>query len=184
MLKDRFLLKRLRAADPDALQCIYEKYLDDLLSVAISPLSDVHTAEDCLHDVFVRLASDTISLKINTNLKGYLICSVANRARDYLRKKAKHQDRSLSELDNPVSLDNPVARLIEDEEAAELFRALTKLSYQQREVFVLHIQGGMKFPRIAELLDIPVNTVRSRYRYAVQRLQALLQKEINYETCK
>jgi len=83
MLEDQHLLKQLRAADPDALQRIYEKYLDDLLAIAVSLLSDVHAAEDCLHDVFVKLVSDTKGIKVRFNLKGYLICCVANRARDY-----------------------------------------------------------------------------------------------------
>ncbi len=176
MLEDRVLLRRLRAADSDALQLIYEKYADDLLAVAASLLSDIHAAEDCLGDVFVRLVGDAGSMKIRFNLKGYLICCVANRARDYLRQQARQPDCPPVTSGNPVIKDNPVARLIEDEQAAALFDALTQLPYQQREVFVLHVQGGLNFPRIAGLLDISVNTVRSRYRYAVEKLRSLLNK--------
>ena len=177
MLEGEHLLKQLRAAAPDALERIYEKYLDDLLAVAVSLLSDVHAAEDCLHDVFVRLVGDTRGIKIRFNLKGYLICCVANRARDYLRQQARKPDCLPAESGNQITQDNPVARLIEDEEAAGLFKAMTQLPYEQREIFVLHVQGGMKFPRIADFLDISVNTVRSRYRYAIEKLQTLLQKE-------
>lgn len=176
MLKDRYLLKRLRAADQDALQYIYEKHLNDLLSLAIFLLSDISAAEDCLHDVFVRLVSDANNFKINSNLKGYLICCVANRAKDFLRKQARKPDYSLVSSGNTVTVDDPIARLIKDEQSAELFEALTQLPYQQREVFVLHVQGEMKFTRIAELLDVSVNTVRSRYRYAISKLQVLIEK--------
>ncbi len=176
MLEDRVLLKRLRAADSDALQLIYEKYADDLLAVAASLLSDIHAAEDCLGDVFVRLVGDAGSLKIRYNLKGYLICCVANRARDYLRQQARKPDCQPATSGNPAKKDNPVARLIEDEQAAALFDALAQLPYQQREVFVLHVQGGLNFPRIARLLDVSVNTVRSRYRYAIEKLRSLLKK--------
>ena len=176
MLEDRYLLKRLRAADSDALQRIYEKYLDDLLSVAISLLHDIHAAEDCLHDVFVRLVGDAKGMKIRFNLKGYLICCVANRARDYLRQQARKPDCPPDTSGNPATKDNPVARLIEDEQADAIFDALALLPYQQREVFVLHVQGGLNFPRIAGLLDVSVNTVRSRYRYAVEKLQSLVEK--------
>ena len=176
MLEDRVLLKRLRAADSDALQLIYEKYTDDLLAVAASLLSDVHAAEDCLGDVFVRLVGEAGSLKIRFNLKGYLICCVANRARDYLRQQSRKPDCPPDASGNPTIKDNPVVRLIEDEQAAALFDALTQLPYQQREVFVLHVQGGLNFPRIARLLDVSVNTVRSRYRYAIEKLRSLLKK--------
>ena len=181
MLEDQHLLKQLRAGAPDALERIYEKYLDDLLAVAISLLSDVHTAEDCLHDVFVRLVSDARGIKIHSNLKGYLICCIANRAKDYLRQRARKTDCLRVESGNPGIVDNPVIRLIEDEEATTLFKAITQLPYEQREIFILHVQGGMKFPRIADFLKISVNTARSRYRYAVEKLQAILQKENDNE---
>ena len=181
MLEDQHLLKQLRAADPDALQRIYEKYLDDLLAIAVSLLSDVHAAEDCLHDVFVRLVSDTKGIKVRFNLKGYLICCVANRARDYLSQRARKPEGLSVESGNHVEMNNPVARLIEDEEATELFKAIAQLPYEQREIFVLHVRGSMKFPRIADFLGISVNTARSRYRYAIEKLQTLLQRKNDYE---
>ncbi|MBN2183559.1 MAG: sigma-70 family RNA polymerase sigma factor [Sedimentisphaerales bacterium] len=176
MLEDRILLRRLRAADSDALQLIYEKYADDLLAVAASLLSDIHAAEDCLSDVFVRLVGNAGSLKIRFNLKAYLMCCVANRARDYLRKQERKPDCQPDTFENPAKRDNPLARLIEDEQAAALLDALVQLPYQQREVFVLHVRGGLNFPRIAGLLDVSVNTVRSRYRYSVDKLRSLLNK--------
>jgi DNA-directed RNA polymerase specialized sigma24 family protein len=48
--EDQRLLKRLRAGDKDALRRIYEKYIDDLLRVALSLLFDIQAAEDCIHD--------------------------------------------------------------------------------------------------------------------------------------
>ncbi|MCH8120993.1 MAG: hypothetical protein IIC00_14870 [Planctomycetes bacterium] len=87
MFEDQRLLSRLRAGDKDALRRIYEKYIDDLLRVAVSLLSDVQSAEDCLHDVFVNFAGAVDGSMIHSNLKSYLISCVANRARDQLRKK-------------------------------------------------------------------------------------------------
>jgi hypothetical protein len=69
MSEDQRLLRRLRAGDKDALRRIYEKYIDDLLRVALSLLSDVQAADDCLHDVFVDLAGAAEGLIIRSNLK-------------------------------------------------------------------------------------------------------------------
>ena len=54
--EDKHLLKLLRQGDSSALRRLYEKYRTDLFTVALSLIHDVHAAEDCLQDVFVRLA--------------------------------------------------------------------------------------------------------------------------------
>jgi RNA polymerase sigma-70 factor (ECF subfamily) len=72
---------------------------------------------------------------------------------------------------------DPVKVLIDREESARLFDTLVKLPYDQREVFVLHVQAGMKFREIAELQNVSIKTVLSRYRYGIEKLQALLGKD-------
>ena len=54
---------------------------------------------------------------------------------------------------------------------------LMRPPYDQREVFVLHAQGEMKFREIAELQNVSIKTVQSRYRYGIERLQTLLEKD-------
>jgi len=178
MSEDRRLLKRLRCGDPDALRRIYEKYMDDLLAVAASLLFDVHAAEDCLHDVFVSFAGAVSTLKVRRNLKGYLVSCVANRARDQLRKKPRQPASRLGQLKEsecPATSANPASQLIDCEESIRVFEALAELPYQQREVFVLHVQGGMKFREVAGLLNVSIGTVQSRYRYAIKKLRSLLE---------
>ena len=182
MFEDQRLLSRLRAGDKDALRRIYEKYIDDLLRVATSLLSDIQSAEDCLHDVFVNFAGTVDGSMINSNLKSYLISCVANKARDQLRSKARQSTSQTQQLCSRSVSINPTKQLITAEESARVFEALAELPYQQREVFVLHIQGQMKFREIAGLLGISINSVQSRYRYAIEKLRAILTEESQNET--
>ena len=174
MFEDQRLLSRLRAGDKDALHRIYEKYIDDLLRVATSLLSDIHSAEDCLHDVFVDFAGTVNGLMIHSNLKSYLISCVANRARDQLRSKARQLNFQPQQLSSRTPSINPAKQLIAAEESARIFEALAELPYEQREVFVLHIQGQMKFREISGLLGLSINSVQSRYRYAIDKLRTIL----------
>ena len=175
MSEDKHLLKLLRRGDSYALRRLYEKYRTDLFTVALSLVHDVHTAEDCLQDVFVRLAERAPDMEIRRNLKGYLISSVANRVRDQMRKKARLLDRTEA-FGCSARATEPVKDLIKREESARVFNMLTKLPYPQREVFVLHVQAGMKFKEIAELQSVSIKTVISRYRYGIEKLQALLER--------
>ncbi|MHC4704325.1 MAG: RNA polymerase sigma factor, partial [Planctomycetota bacterium] len=71
MSEDKHLLKLLRLGDSFALRRLYEKYRTDVFTVALSLIHDVHAAEDCLQDVFVRLAEGLADIEIRGNLKGY-----------------------------------------------------------------------------------------------------------------
>ena len=177
MAHDSDLLQRLRQGDRDALRCTYEKYKDDLLTIATCLLTDAATAEDCLHDVFVNFVEDIGRLRVRKNLKGYLITSIANRARDQLRKKDR-QDITITELPEQALTDtNPAGQLANREEAQQLCIALAQLPYPQREVITLHLHSDMSFKQIARMQKVSINTTQSRYRYGLDKLRTLLKKE-------
>lgn len=182
MTEDKHLLKRLRYGDADALCAIYEKYKDDLLTVAVSLLSDVHMAQDCLQDVFVGFAAGGNKLNVRRNLKGYLLSCIVNRARDKLRKNTTPPARQLGDSDCRSTQAGPVKQLIDGERRARVFGALAKLPCEQREVVALHLQGGMTFREIARLQGESINTAQSRYRYGIEKLRTLLKKEYEDET--
>ncbi|MFC1738176.1 RNA polymerase sigma factor [Planctomycetota bacterium] len=174
--QDKHLLKRMRCGDRDALRQIYEKYRDDLFTVAVSLLQDVHTSEDCLQDIFVGLVDSVGRFNVRRNLKSYLISCVANRARDRIRKKTKQLDCPLEQLSCLATSDDPADEVISQEEFGQVLNALSELPYEQREAFVLHVQGELKFKAIAKLQDVSIKTVQSRYRYAIEKLRAFLEK--------
>jgi len=74
-------------------------------------------------------------------------------------------------------LTDPAKILNDDDSNKAVTLALENLPLEQREVIVLHLQGDMKFRQIAAMLDIPINTVQSRYRYGMEKLRQLLAKK-------
>ena len=182
MHEDQRLLSRLRSGDKDALRQIYEKYIDDLLRVATSLLYDIQCAEDCLHDVFVQFAENVNGTMIHRNLKSYLISCVANRARDQLRSRARQSVCQREQICSLPMSASPTKYLIDTEESARVFEAMAELPYPQREVFVLRVQGQMRFREIADHFNVSIDTVQSRYRYAIEKLRAILKQEDQNET--
>jgi len=67
--------------------------------------------------------------------------------------------------------------IIDSEQLRQLNDALDQLPEQQREVIILHLQGGMKFKAIAELQGVSINTVQSRCRYGLDKLRSILDSE-------
>lgn len=173
-LKDRRLIYRLSHADPDALRLIYNRYKNDLLTVAMALLADSDAAEDCIHDVFIHFVEEPTDMRAKSNLRGYLIRCVANRAKNLIKRKQVESDCQKDEQNDTSENDCTEGRIIVSEESIRVFDAMAKLPAEQCEVVCLHIHGRMKFREIAKQLDVSINTVQSCYRYGIEKLRTLL----------
>ncbi|HIJ51601.1 MAG TPA: sigma-70 family RNA polymerase sigma factor [Planctomycetes bacterium] len=177
-MEDKLLIWKFKHGSSDALCRIYEKYEDYMLTSAISLLNDLSSAEDVVHDVFVSFSQSADKLRLNGNLKGYLMTCVVNLARDKIRATQRHR-LALDKM-NHVSSDSkqPSDSIIGDEELQQLISAMAQLPHEQREAIVLHLRGSMRFKAIARLQGVSINTVQSRYRYGLDKLRSLLDSEV------
>lgn len=178
MLEDERLVLRLKRGDRDALRRLYEKYKDHLLTIAASLLNEASAAEDILHDVFVSFAGGVGRFQLRGSLQSYLTTCVVNRVRDRFRRK-KYEVIEISRV-GPISsdTDRPEITVILGEETQLLTEALAEIPFEQREVIILHINGGMKFREIAAAQGVPISTVQGRYRYGLDKLRSVLQGEV------
>ena len=178
MLEDKLLLWRFKRGSSESLERIYDKYETYLITVATALLNNTHAAEDVLHDFFISFVTSADRIKLNGNLKAYLATCVANLARNRIKRRQLEP----SALDDNDSIESaalgPYLLEIHKEETTILNRAMSHLPYEQREVVVLHLQGNLKFTQIAELRGISVNTVRSQYRYGLDKLRSRLNGQV------
>jgi RNA polymerase sigma-70 factor (ECF subfamily) len=183
MLEDKLLVWKFNRGSKDALRHIYEKYKNDLVTLAAALLTDISSAEDVVHDVFVCFIKHSEKFRLTGTLKGYLAICIANSARNRNRARQKHASYGLDKADR-VSLnsDSPDAAAIFGEELRHLGLALSQLPYEQREVLLMHSYSGLKFRTIAGSLGVSINTVQGRYRYALHKLRLMLEGEVKNET--
>jgi RNA polymerase sigma factor (sigma-70 family) len=177
MLDDERLISELHHGNKDALREIYLKYKDNLLTIAAALLHDSAAAEDILHDVFITLANIAKRLELRVSLKNYLITSIANRVHDKYRKKTHNMVELEKAGQITSSINNPVQSAIVTEELQFLMDALYRLPFEQREIIILHLTGGLTFSEIAKMLDIGISTVQGRYRYGIEKLRNELNGE-------
>jgi RNA polymerase sigma-70 factor (ECF subfamily) len=178
MMEDKLLIWRFKRGSSDALQRIYEKYVVYLLTLATALLNDVSTAEDIVHDVFVSFAQSAGRLRLEGSLKAYLAVCVVNRVRDALRARGR-QPSALDEAYSTCSTaSGPELSAVCSEELQQLSRAMAQLPYEQKEVVMLHLHSGMMFKQIAKSQHVSINTVQSRYRYALDKLRSFLNGEM------
>ncbi|UCC96519.1 MAG: sigma-70 family RNA polymerase sigma factor [Phycisphaerales bacterium] len=177
-MEDRLLVLRCKRGSTEALARVYEKYKRDLIVLAMALLNDTSAAEDVVHDVFVSFVKSIETFRLTGSLKGFLLTCVANGARN--TNKARYQQDTNS--DPPAATDSdtddPPYSIICNEQLGQLGHAMAQLPYEQREVIMLRFQAGMTFKTIARSLDISINTAKSRYRYGLDKLQLLLDDEV------
>jgi RNA polymerase sigma-70 factor (ECF subfamily) len=178
MLEDKLLLWKFKRGSSEAIERIYDKYEAYLITVATALLNNTHAAEDVLHDFFISFVKSADKVKLNGNLKAYLATCVANLARNRI-KRMQREPIALDDNDSTESaVLEPDLLAIQEEETAILNQAISQLPYEQREVIVLHLQADMRFTQIAKLRSTSVNTIRSRYRYGLEKLRSLLNSEV------
>jgi RNA polymerase sigma-70 factor (ECF subfamily) len=175
---DQQRLAAVARGDHESFARVYREFKDELLTVTVHLLGgDRATAEDVVHDVFVTLARKAAEIEIQSSLQSYLITACLNRARDVLRKTYRSEPFT-SELDLWPSQEQAVTDLASsNEDRKRVLTAMNTLPLEQREVVTLKIHSQLTFREISELLEIPSNTAQSRYRYALEKLKALLVTE-------
>ena len=179
MLEDKLLIWKFNRGNREVLRGIYEKYKDDLVTLAAALLTDVNSAEDVVHDVFVSFIESARQFRLTGSLKGYLATCVANNARNRIKANQRRYSVALDDA-NPAAADsnNPEHRAIFGEELHQLSWALEQLPYEQREVLILHSYSGMKFKTIAREQNVSLNTIQGRYRYGMDKLRSMLNGEV------
>jgi RNA polymerase sigma-70 factor (ECF subfamily) len=182
MLEDNILAWKLRRGNKDVIHVLYEKYKDDLLRLAIALLNDVSASEDVVHDVFLSFVKSAHKFQLKGSLKGYLLTCVANLSRDIIRSKKRKNTVGLDKVDFVISVSKrPDQTSMYNEELRRLAFLLNHIPFEQREVIVLHAQGGMKFKEIAKSQNVSINTIKSRYRYGLDKLRSILNVEVKNE---
>ena len=178
MVEDKLLIWRCKRGSRAAFKRIYEKYESDLRTLAANLLDDKAAVEDVVHDVFVSLLQVVDKFELKSSLAGYLKTCVANRTRDYVRKR-KQQTAAVNDTERVLpSVDGPVHLVIKSEQLKKLGSAMSRIPYEQREAIVLRLHGRMKFRTIAELQNVTTKTAHSRYRAGIEGLRLILNSEV------
>ena len=160
-------MRRPRDDSSEWLGALYDRYAAGLYRYALMILADREGAADAVHQVFVKL-SERSGEKLATEAS-YLRRAVRNECFTMLRARrweSQEDPRLLLEVMKAVD-DKPEERL-------EIARALRDLPPEQREVVHLRVFEGMTFQEIADLSGESINTIASRYRYALEKMRAAL----------
>lgn len=175
---DGDLAGRLAAGDVRALEMLYDRYGALAYSIAVRVLGDPGKAEDVVQDVFLKVWNSAGAFDAGRgSLRTWLLSSVRNRSIDYLRGRAAHE-RSETEIPETVAAagsgSDPWREVSLRMESEAVREAVDSLPSEQRQAVELAYFGGYTHPEIAQMIRVPLSTVKGRMRLGLEKLHSYL----------
>lgn len=188
-LDDESLIGLIRRARTEALGALYDRYGRLVFSLALNSVGDRATAEEITQDVFLRVWQRAGQYRSDRGKVSTWLTGIArNRAIDELRRHRARPappatswaDAAEAPLDPASGTTNgperSVARAMERERVRS---ALATLPEEQKQVLALAYFQGLSQSQIAAALDLPLGTVKTRIRLAMQKLRQTLSPELD-----
>jgi RNA polymerase sigma-70 factor (ECF subfamily) len=162
-----------------------KKNQNRLVKHAFFRLGNHQEAEDVVQEVMIRIYQEKESMRNIKQPTSYAFRMVFNACLDRLRKKTKNNFEKLNGKDATSAIDvsNRESEIIAREEFQRINRLLNSVPDEQAEVLRLRILDEMSFVEIAEIMKVPVTTIKSRFSYGIIKLRNKIkhQEEVNYE---
>jgi RNA polymerase sigma-70 factor (ECF subfamily) len=167
---DRELVSRANRGDREAMEALYFRYRDYVYTLAVSFCRNEADALDVMQETFFYLFRKFPGFELTARMKTFLYPAVKNLAIARLKKGR----RSVPLGDAREDLANGAAAATDGAPLEEFSAVLSRLSEEQRSVVVLRFVEDMDLAEIADTLEVPLGTVKSRLHHAIQRLRDFL----------
>ena len=153
---------------------LYDEHAQAVFAFLLNLTRHEADTRDVLQEVFVKLARRPELLEDVRDERAFLLRLAHNLATDLIRRRGTREKYHEQLAKQSPSVFEPVAGPDEAAFRDALGAALGELPAEQRAVVHLKLWEGLTFEQIAELLDIPLNTAASRYRYGIDKLRERL----------
>lgn len=178
---DESLMRLVAMGNSAAFEELYERYFNKLCWYATGFLKDEAAAEDTVQEVFIKLMKTANTFNDDYKFSTWIYTVTANMCKNILRNEVNRQ-RILNEKPDITFSDeqhifiNLDSRLIK----AELAEWLKELTDKEQQIYHLRFEQDLSLKEIAEIMDIPLGSVKSGIFYLLKKISNPL-KKLMYE---
>lgn len=171
------LIRRCQARDKDAFRLLVENYRKVMFGTAFLMTKDHGLAEDAMQEALVQMWRHLPSLRQGISLKAWLVRIVVNEVDRQRRKKRVPTVPLEYAQELADDCDDAATMMIRNEDHNNLRQALELLPTEVRETVILRYFSELSVPEIANIMQKPEGTVKSRLSRALARLNEILSKK-------
>ena len=182
-LLDAELVKRVQAGDSAAFDLLVQKYQHKVVNLVGRFVSDHAECQDIAQDAFIKAFRAIHSFRGDSQFYTWLYRIAANTAKNHLASRARKSPAYAVDVEDAEHYEgesglkdytNPENMLLTDEIKATVFSAIEKLPDDLKSAITLREIDGLSYEEIAEVMDCPIGTVRSR----IFRARDVIDKEL------
>ena len=164
-LSDDELLSMYANGDPEAFDTLFDRHRAPVYNFACTMLNDFARAEDVMQETFLSVARAAKKYEPRGRFRTWIMRiarnQCLNRIESERRRRAAMADSSLDFIVPPSSEPSPPQQIEANEQMAAVRRAISDLPERQREAIALYAFEQMQYREIAQVLDMPINTVKT-----------------------
>ena len=181
--EDRRLIAECLSGQTQAFGGLVSRYQTRLYNAILRVLGHAEDAADVVQDSFLNAFQSLGSFKGDAEFFTWLYRIAFNSAMSHKRRKRATISLDVARAEgkfdpeDPTDYIKPGSSLARMEEEGQLHKAMSRLSAEHKEVLVLKDIEGLRYEQIADILEVPIGTIRSRLHRARIELHSLLSAE-------
>ena len=166
------ILIRARAGDLHAFEYILSFYEKAIYNYCFRILKNSHNAKDITQDVFIKVYTHRKEIDPEKNIKTWIFTIATNATYDFLRGKKRKKEISLDADNETIS--SLKTYYVEEGLVSDVDKALEQINPEYKRVLLLFYQQGFEYKEIAEILEMPINTVKTHISRGKEQLREYL----------
>ena len=174
---DEELFKSFQEGNQRAFETIFQRYRGPIFDYLLWLIRDQAIAEEIFQEAFLHLFRRTSQFDSSRSFRPWFFRVAHNRAMDFFRKNPERGNLEKLQEEFPQPAPSPEDLVLRAESVRRLDRMLHLLSEEHRSVLLLKFKEDLTYEEIAEVIDCPVGTAKSRMHHAIKNLQDLMEKE-------
>ncbi|HME38588.1 MAG TPA: sigma-70 family RNA polymerase sigma factor [Steroidobacteraceae bacterium] len=171
---DETLMARYSRGDAAAFEVLYRRHEMRVWRYLERNVGNHATADELMQEVWFAVARDAARYEPTAKFTTWLFTIAHNRMIDSIRASRRQTSLDTLGYEAEDSSPGPLAETVARDQAGALIRAFEKLPGEQREAFLLQIEGDLSVEEIAAVTESSFETTKSRLRYARTKLRELL----------
>ncbi len=166
------IIKIANNKDSEALSTLYKKTSTSVYAFSLSILKNTHDAQDVLHDCYINIFTSAHMYKSTGKPMAWVMTIAKNLCLQKLRARKKTVDIQSEDWEKYMDEKSSISQ----EDKQVLNACITRLNDEERQIVILHVVSGFKHREIAQIMNMNLSTVLSKYNRALKKLKDLLEK--------
>jgi len=172
--QEQIMIQKCRNGETRAFGPLIGNYRKQLYSYLLRLCGNKEEAEDLFQETLIKTWMGIKKYSEQQKFSSWLFTIAHNSAMDKLRKRDKEKMITEIEPDDLRDIKDPHKELVSKEIGTKIWNAVEQLSFKQKEVFLLRVNGNMSFKEIAKTTNEPLNTVLSHMHYSIKKIKGFL----------